>query len=129
MLFRSAGSGKGYWRSFPCLLEKGEVKYTPVGGRGSKSLDVFGRGYVLGVDATQLEWFKGIMNTPMVGLWIDKKGVNHVIGTNTDPAYLEEGDGGTGIAATDERGIGFAIKANQASPAVYTGTINVTPIV
>ena len=127
--FTGAGTGKGYWRSFPCLLEKGEVKYTPVGGRGSKSLDVFGRGYVLGVDAKQLEWLSGIMNTPIVGLWVDKKGVMHVVGTKDDAAYLEEGDAGTGIAASDERGIAFAIKANQAKPAIYTGTVNITPIV
>ena len=83
---------------------------------------------MLGVDATQLEWFKNMMNTPMVGLWVDKKSVMHVIGSKDDPAYLEEGAGSTGTAATDERGISFGIKANQASPAIYTGTVNITPI-
>lgn len=120
-------TGKGYWRAFPCLLEKGEVTYTAVGGKGSKSLDVLGRGYVLGVDADQLEWFKNMMNAPCVGLWVDKKGVMHVIGSKDDPAYLEEGAGTTGVAATDERGISFSIKANQALPAIYTGTVDTTP--
>lgn len=126
--FTGAGTGNGYWRAFPCLLEKGAVEYNVVGGKGSKSFDVMGRGYVLGVDAKQLEWFKGVINTPVVGLWVDKKGVMHVIGSKDDPAYLEEGAGTTGVAATDERGISFAIKANAASPAIYTGTVNVTPI-
>lgn len=126
--FTGAGTGKGYWRAFPCLLEKGEVSYTAVGGKGSKSLDVLGRGYVLGVDATQLEWFKNMFNAPMVGLWVDKKGVMHVVGSKDDPAYLEEGVGTTGVAATDERGISFSIKANAASPTIYAGTVNVTPI-
>ncbi len=126
--FVGAGTGNGYWRAVPCLLEKGGIKYTPVGGKGSKSFDVSGNAFVLGIDAKQLEWYKGLVNTPVVGLWIDKKGVNHVIGSKTDPAYLEEGEANSGVAATDERGIAFTIKANQASPTVYTGTINVTPL-
>ncbi len=126
--FTGAGTGKGYWRAFPCLSEKGEVKYNPVGGRGSKSMEVIGGGYIVGVDAPQLEWFRNMMNTPMVGLWVDKNGVMHVIGSKDDPAYLETGAGGTGVAATDERGISFEIKATQASPVVYTGTVNITPI-
>jgi len=120
-------AGLGYWRSFPCLLEKGEVSYTAVGGKGSKSLDVLGRAYVLGVSAEQLEWFKNMMNAPMVGLWIDKTATMHVIGSKDDPAYLEEGAGTTGVAATDERGINVSIKANSARPTIYTGTINTTP--
>lgn len=126
--FTGAGTGKGFWRAFPCLLEKGAVEYNAVGGKGSKSFDVLGRGYVLGLDATQLEWWKNMLNAPMVGLWVDKKNVMHVIGSKDDPAYLEEGAGTTGIAATDERGIAFAIKANAASPTIYTGTVNTTPI-
>lgn len=126
--FTGAGIGKGFWRAFPCLLEKGQVTYTAVGGKGSKSLDVLGRGYVLGVDAAQLEWFKNMMNAPMVGLWVDKNSTMHVIGSKDDPAYLEEGVGDTGVAAGDERGINFAIKANAALPAIYTGTVNVTPL-
>lgn len=122
-------TGKGYWRAFPCLLEKGAVEYNSVGGKGSKSFDVLGRGYVLGVDAAQLEWWKNMVNAPSVGLWVDKNGTMHVIGSKDDPAYLEEGAGTTGIAATDERGIAFAIKANQALPTIYTGTINTTPAV
>lgn len=127
--FTGAGTGNGYWRAFPCLLEKGAVEYNAVGGKGSKSFDVLGRGYVLGVDAEQLEWFKNVLNTPVVGLWVDKKGLMHVIGAKDDPAYLEEGAGTTGIAATDERGIAFSIKANAASPTLYAGTVNTTPIV
>lgn len=126
--FTGAGTGNGYWRAFPCLLEKGAVEYNAVGGKGSKSFDVIGRGYVLGLDAAQLEWWKNMLNAPMVGLWVDKNSTMHVIGSKDDPAYLEEGAGTTGIAATDERGISFAIKANQALPAIYTGTVNTTPI-
>ena len=45
-----------------------------------------------------------------------------------DPAYLEEGEGASGIAGTDSRGINVTIKATQRQPTIYTGTINVTPI-
>ena len=123
-----AGQGKGYWRAFPCLTEKGEVSYTPVGGKGSKSLDILGRAFVLGVDAPQLEWLKNMMNAPLVGLWPDKNGTFHVIGSKDDPAYLEEGAGTTGVAGTDERGINVAIKGNARQASLYTGTVNVTPI-
>lgn len=126
--FTGAGTGKGFWRAFPCLLEKGAVEYNTVGGKGSKSFDVIGRGYVLGLDAAQLEWWKNMVNAPMVGLWVDKNSTMHVIGSKDDPAYVEEGAGTTGIAATDERGIAFSIKANSARPTIYTGTVNTTPI-
>ena len=126
--FTGAGTGKGFWRAFPCLSETGEVKYTSVGGRGSKSFDVTGKAFVLGIDAPQLEWFKNMINAPMVGLWKDKNGTVHVIGKKDDPAYLEEGEGASGIAGTDSRGINVTIKATQRQPTIYTGTINVTPI-
>lgn len=125
--FTGAATGKGFWRAFPCLIEKGEVSYTAVGGKGSKSFDILGRAYVLGVDAPQLEWLKNMLNAPMVGLWTDKNGTMHVIGQKDDPAYVEEAVGSTGVAGTDERGINVAIKANSRQSTIYTGTINVTP--
>jgi hypothetical protein len=127
--FTGAGSGKGYFRSFPMLLEKGSVTYKAVGGIGSKSMEIMAKFYVLGTDAVQLEWLRDQLNIPQVCLIPDKNGVVHCLGSKDEPAYLQEGDGTTGEAATDERGTLYTIRWVTASPQVYTGTINLTPIV
>ncbi len=126
--FTGAGSGKGYFRSFPMLMEKGGVSYKAVGGTGSKSLEVIFTFYVVGLDAVQLEWLKDVKNIPGVFLCPDKNGTLHTLGTKDDPAYLQEADGGTGVAATDDRGTLYTIRWITSTPTLYTGTINQTPI-
>lgn len=127
--FTGAGTGKGYFRSFPMLMEKGGVTYKAVGGVGSKSLEVLFNFYVVGVDAVQLEWLKDVKNIPGVFLCPDKNGTLHVLGSKDDPAYMQEADGGTGVAATDDRGVLYTIRWLTNIPTLYTGTINETPIV
>ena len=56
--FTGAGTGNGYFRSFPMLLEKGDVKYNAVGGTGSKSIEAIASFYIVGLDKVQLEWLK-----------------------------------------------------------------------
>lgn len=126
--FTGAGTGNGYFRSFPMLLEKGDVKYNAVGGTGSKSIEAIASFYIVGLDKVQLEWLKNVMNIPGVWLIPDKNGSVHCLGSKTDPAYLQEAAGGTGVAATDERGTLYTIRWVTAVPQLYPGTINETPI-
>lgn len=120
-------SGFGYFRSFPCLLEKGSVKYNAVGGLGSKSVEALAVYAIAGMDAAQLEHFYQILNIPGVWLFPDKNSSVHVIGKNDDPAYIQDAAGDTGTAATDERIITLTVRAIQPRPVLYTGTINTTP--
>ena len=126
--FTGAGTGKGYWRQFPILIEKGKYNAKVVGGIGSKSFEETFTFYIPGVDAAQLEWVKQMANVPAVWLCPDKNGIIHVIGTKSDPAYIQDADADSGAAASDSRGISFVIRAISASPTVYTGTINTTPL-
>jgi len=117
----------GYFREFPCLLEKGSYTCSVVGGLGSKSFEEKYVYYIPGVDAAQLEHIRNLANIPGVWLCPDKNGVVHVLGSLTDPAYVEAAEASTGTTATDERGILVTIRAISASPTIYTGTINTTP--
>lgn len=126
--FTGAGTGKGYFREFPMLLEKGVVSKKVVGGIGSKSVETTATFYVLGADKKELEWMRDQSNIPGVWLIPDKNGTVHVLGTKDDPAYLQEADQSTGTAATDERGTTYVIRHVTSEPAIYEGTINVTPI-
>lgn len=117
----------GYFRSFPCLIEKGSYTITAVGGIGSKSFEEKYVYVIPGVDAAQLEHIKNLINIPGVWLCTDKNNVVHVLGSKDDPAYVESVEGGTGAAATDERIITVTVRAISARPTIYTGTINTTP--
>ena len=127
-VFTGAGTGKGYFREFPMLMEKGGIVKKAVGGVGSKSLELSLNFYVPGADATQLEWLRDQLNIPGVWLIKDKNQTVHVLGSKEDPAYLQEAEMGTGVAATDERGTLYTIRAITSEPALYPGTINLTPI-
>lgn len=126
--FTGAGSGKGYFRSFPMLLEKGSVTKKAVGGIGSKSIEITATFYIKGADSVHLEWLRYSLNIPSVYLITDKNGVVHVLGSKDDPAYLQEAEQSTGTAATDERGTLYTIRFVTANPALYEGLINTTPI-
>lgn len=126
--FTGAGTGNGYFRKFSMLLEKGSVNYKIVGGLGSKSYEITANFYILGVDAAQLEFSNDMKNIPGVWLITDKNGTVHCLGSKDDPAYISEADGTTGTAATDERGILYTCRWVSATPQVYEGTINLTPI-
>lgn len=121
-----ATSGIGYFRSFPCLMEKGSYSFTVVGGVGSKSFEEKYVYYISGVNAAQLEHAKKLANIPGVWLCTDKEGVVHVLGSKDSPAFVETMEGGTGTAAADERGMTITIRYVSASPTVYTGTIDTT---
>jgi hypothetical protein len=126
--FAGAGSGKGYFREIGLVLEKNGVQRKAVGGRGSRSIEETLTFYVAGADQKQLEWFRNQLNIPGVWLIKDKNGVTHCLGTKEDPAFMEEADMNTGQAATDERGTLYVVRAITATPKIYTGLINLTPI-
>lgn len=122
-----ATSDIGYFRTFPCLLEKGSYAFSLVGGLGSKTFEEKYTYYIPAVDAAQLEHIKNLANIPGVWLCPDKNSTVHVLGSKDDPAYVEVAEGTTGAAAADERGITVTIRAVSARPTIYTGTINTTP--
>lgn len=117
----------GYFRSFPVLINTGSYKTKAVGAVGSKSVEETYSFKVNGLGAAELEFYRNLLNIPGVWLCADKAGVVHVLGSKDDPAYLQEAEGGSGAATTDERAITFTITSTAASPAIYTGTINTTP--
>lgn len=122
-----ATSGIGYFRGFPCLIEKGSIVYNAVGGVGSKTFEVIGTYVIPGINAAQLEHIKQVANIPGVWLFTDKNSVVHVQGTKTDPAYIQSIEATSGVAASDERIATITVRSIQASPTIYTGTIDTTP--
>lgn len=126
--FTGAGTGKGYFREFTLVSEKNSVERKAVGGRGSKSIEETYTFYIAGMNAQHVEWMRDQLNIPGVWLIKDKNGVVHCLGSKEDPAYLEEATQSSGQAATDERGTQYVIRSITATPKIYTGTINLTPL-
>ncbi len=126
--FTGAGSGKGYWRSFPLLIDKGSYKIEAVGGKGSKQWKESFTATIQGVDPAQLEFGTRLLNIPAAFLVPDKKGVIHVVGRKNEAAYVSAADGGTGEGPEGERVINFTVEAYTSRPMVYEGAIDITPI-
>lgn len=120
--------GKGYWRSFPMLINENSYDVNLVGGTGSKSFEEGFTFRLQGLDAAQLEFVSDLKNVPSVFVVEDKKGVKHVIGRSDDPAFVDTGEGSTGKAATDARGFTITVKGVTDKPMVYEGpALDVTP--
>lgn len=124
--FTGAGTGKGYWRSFPLLIDKGSYKLEAVGGKGSKQWKESFTFSIQGLDAAQLEFATRLLNIPGAFLVPDKKGVIHVVGRKNEAAYVETADGGTGEGPEGERGTNFVVSAYTSRPMIYEGAIDIT---
>jgi len=125
--FSGAGSGKGYWRSFPILIDKGSYNLAAVGGKGSKQWKESFTFVIQGLDAEQIEFATRMLNIPSVWLCTDKAGVVHVIGRKDEAAFVETSEGGTGEGPEGERIITVTVSAYTARPLVYEGPIDTTP--
>ncbi len=125
--FTGAATGKGYWRSFPILIDKGSYTITAVGAKGSKSwLEKFT--FVLqGLDAAQLEFATRMLNIPSAWLCTDKKGKVHPIGRKDEAAFVETSEGTTGEGPEGERIITVTVSAYTSRPMIYEGAIDITP--
>jgi hypothetical protein len=125
--FTGAGTGKGFFRSFPMLINKNSYTLSAVGGVGSKGWKETFTFVVAGVNAQQLEFVTRMLNIPSVFLVTDKVGVVHTIGRKDDPAYIETVEGGTGNGPEAERIITVTVSGYTSRPMVYQGIIDVTP--
>jgi hypothetical protein len=125
--FTAAGSGKGYFRSFPMLINKNSYSLSAVGGIGSKGWKETFTFAIAGLNAQQLEFVTRQLNIPGVFLCTDKAGVVHVIGRKDDPAYVETVEGGTGDGPESERILTVTVSGYTSRPMVYTGEIDTTP--
>lgn len=125
--FTGAGTGKGYFRSFPVLIDRNSYSIEAQGGIGSKSWKETFNFVILGVNEEQLEFATRLLNIPCVFLIEDRNGKVHVIGRKDDPAYVESATGSTGASPTDERMIDVTVSASTARPMIYTGAIDTTP--
>lgn len=125
--FTGADTGKGYWRAFPILIDKGAYKITAVGSKGSKQWKEEFSFVIQGVDAEQLEFVTRSLNIPGAWLCTDKNSVVHVIGRKDDAAFVETAEGGSGEGPEGERTITVTVTGYTARPLVYEGTIDTTP--
>lgn len=119
--------GKGYFRSFPMLMNRNSYAFEAVGAIGSKSIKETFTFVVAGVNAEQVELFTRLRNIPSVFLCTDKEGNVRVIGRKDDPAYVETAVGTTGAGPEEERIITFTVTGYTSRPMIYTGAINTTP--
>lgn len=125
--FTGAGTGKGFFRSFPMLINKNSYSVTAVGGIGSKGWKETFTFVIAGLNAEQLEWATRILNIPGVWLCTDKMSVVHVIGRKDDPAFVETIEGSTGDGPESERILTVTVSGYSARPIVYSGAIDITP--
>jgi hypothetical protein len=125
--FSGAATGKGFWRSFPMLINKNSYSVTAQGGIGSKGWKETFTFVLAGINAQQLEFVTRMLNIPGLFLCTDKVGKVHVIGRKDDPAYVETVEGTTGDGPESERIITVTVSGNTARPMIYEGAIDVTP--
>ena len=125
--FTGAGTGLGYWRSFPILIDKGSYSIAAVGGKGSKSWKETFTFVLQGMDAAQLEFATRMLNIPSAWLCTDKNGKVHAIGRKDDAAYVETSEGSTGDGPEGERIITVTVSAYTSRPMIYEGAIDTTP--
>lgn len=125
--FTGAGTGKGYWRGFPILINKNSYSITAVGGVGSKGWKETFTFVLAGINEQQLEFITRLLNIPTVHLCTDKVGKVHVIGRKDDPAYVETVEGTTGDGPESERIITVTVSGYTSRPMIYTGAIDTTP--
>ncbi len=124
--FTGAGTGKGFWRQFPMLINKNSYALSAVGGIGSKGWKETFTFVLAGVNAQQLEFVTRLLNIPGVFLCTDKVGKVHVIGRKDDPAYVETAEGSTGDGPESERIITVTVSGYTSRPMLYEGTIDLT---
>lgn len=122
-----AGSGLGYFRSFPNLIDKGAYKLEAVGGKGSKQWKESYSFTIQGVDPAQLEFATRQLNIPSVYLCPDKNNKIHVIGRKTEAAFVETSEGGSGEGPESDRVINVTVSAFTSRPMVYEGAIDIIP--
>jgi len=125
--FTGAGVGKGYWRSFPILVDTGSYALSGVGGKGSKTFKETFTFTLQGLNAEQLEFATRMLNIPAAFLVTDKVGVVHVIGHKDEAAFVTTVEGGTGDGPEGDRTLVVTVEAYTARPMVYLGTIDTTP--
>lgn len=119
--------GKGFFRSFPMLINKNSYAISAVGGIGSKGWKETFTFVLAGVNEQQLEFATRMLNIPGQWLCTDKVGKVHVIGRKNDPAYVETAEGTTGDGPETERIITVTVSGYTARPMILTAAIDTTP--
>ena len=122
-----AATGKGFFRSFPILIDKGAYKIEAVGGKGSKQWKESFTFTIQGVDAAQLEFATRMLNIPGAFLCPDKNDKVHAIGRKDEAAFVETAEGGTGEGPESDRVINVTVSAYSSRPIIYEGAIDITP--
>jgi hypothetical protein len=125
--FTGAATGKGYWRAFPILIDKGSYNLEAVGGKGSKQWKESFTFQIQGLDPAQLEFATRMLNIPSAWLVTDKNGKIHVVGRKNEAAFVDTSTGGTGDGPEGERGLTVTVMAYTSRPMIYEGAIDVTP--
>lgn len=119
--------GKGYYRSFPMLINKNSYSLSAVGGIGSKGWKETFTFAIAGLNEQQLEFVTRSLNIPGQWLCTDKVGKVHVIGRKDDPAYVETAEGTTGDGPESERIITVTVTGYTSRPMILTAAIDTTP--
>jgi hypothetical protein len=123
--FTGAGTGYGFFRSFPILIDKGAYKLEAVGGKGSKQWKESFSFTIQGIDAAQLEFTTRMLNIPGVFLCTDKNSKVHAIGRKNEAAFVESSEGGSGEGPEGERVINVVVSAYTSRPMIYEAAIDI----
>lgn len=115
--FTGAGTGLGYWRSIPLLINRGSVMNVEEGEIGGKTLMNEGNFYIPGNDAVVREAVECLRSASGCAIWMfpDKSGRYLVVGTLDSPAYFEI----TEASGTGGDTVGYACRVFADTGFVY----------
>ncbi|MNE43121.1 hypothetical protein D3C80_1372810 [compost metagenome] len=120
-------TGKQFFK-LHCTLEEGEVKFTQVGPRDSKSFENSVEISFPGNEAEFLGFIAAAANRKIVALVPEMNGKTRIIGHQLFPAQIESVEGTSGKKVADGRSTKVVIKSAAGTPApIYTAAIPLTP--
>ena len=119
----AAQSGKGFYKMM-VMPETGEVKSGLVGKKGNKKVKNSFEFFLSNTSGQNLGWLRQNKNNPLVFLVKEKSGRIRLIGSKTNPVYMETADVTTGKGQEDDTGIQVALENVEGTPSpIYTGAI------
>ena len=126
--FTGAPAGKGYWRTFPILVDTGAVNNESAGEVGSLIINNRLPFFILGSEAEQLEAIDCFVQYSgcMIAMIAGKNKKYYVMGNPDDPVWVQEITGGTGTAPGDRNGHQYTLYSNTGeSVMIYDDSLGI----
>lgn len=121
-------TGKFFHKLY-CTLETGEVKFSMVGPRDSKSFENIGELSFPGNEAEFYGFLAATANRKIAAVFLEQNGKHRVIAHPRFPAQVDTAEGTSGKLVADGRATVVTIKAASGTPApIYLAPIPLAPV-